>query len=61
MSGSREHFQGFPAVMGKAEGELAIPDLAAKPLPDQRLEIGLVVDAEDLDRLGQCGGLSDQG
>jgi hypothetical protein len=32
--------------MGKAEGKLAITDLAAKTLPDQRLEIGLVIDAE---------------
>jgi hypothetical protein len=27
--------------------------LAAKPLPDQRLEISLVIDTEDFDRLGQ--------
>jgi hypothetical protein len=39
--------------MGKAEGELAIADLAAKPLADQRLEIGFVVDAEDFDRPNQ--------
>lgn len=39
--------------MGKAEGEFAVPDVAAKPLSDQRLEIGLVIDAEDFDRLGQ--------
>jgi hypothetical protein len=51
----RQHCQGFLPVMGKAEGELPGTDLAAKPLPDQRLEIGLVIDAEDFDRLGQWG------
>jgi hypothetical protein len=48
-------------MMGEAEGELPVAGLTAKPLPDQRLKIGLVIDAEDLDRLGRCGGLSDQG
>jgi hypothetical protein len=38
-------------VVGKAEGELAIRDLTAKPLPDQRLEIGLVIDAKNFGRL----------
>jgi hypothetical protein len=46
--------------MGKAEGELPVADLAAETLPDQRFEIGLIIDAEDLDRLGQWGGLSGQ-
>jgi hypothetical protein len=48
-------------MMGEAEGELPVADLTAKTLPDQRLKIGLVIDTEDLDRLGQCGCLSDQG
>jgi len=46
-------------MMGEAEGELPVADLTTKPLPDQRLKIGLIIDAEDLDRLGQCKGLSD--
>ncbi len=53
MSGSASSAaKAFLAVMGKAEGELALADLAAKPA-DQRLEIGFVIDAEDFDRLGQ--------
>ena len=50
-----EHVQGFLAVMGKTEGVLLVADLAAKTLPNQGLEIGLVIDAEDLGRLGQWG------
>ena len=40
----------FLAVMGEAESELPVADLAAKALPDQQLEIGLVVDGEDFGR-----------
>ena len=36
------------AVMGEAEREFFLADLAAKTLPDQKLEIGLVVDGENL-------------
>jgi hypothetical protein len=39
--------------VGKAEGELPVAGLTAEALPDQRLEIGLIIDAEDFDRLGQ--------
>jgi hypothetical protein len=45
---SRQRVQGFLAVMGKAEGELTIANLPPKPLSGQRLEIGFVIDAEDL-------------
>ena len=48
-----QYVQGFLAVLGKAEGELTIPDLTTKPLPDQSLEIGLVINAEDFDRVDQ--------
>ena len=47
--------QGFFAVMRKAEGVLPVTDLAAKALADQRFEIGLVIDAEDFDRIGHGG------
>ena len=43
-----ERRQRLLAVMGEAECEFLLADLAAKTLPDQQLEIGLVVDGEDL-------------
>ena len=43
----REHRQGLDPVMGEEEGELALADLLAEFLEDERLEIGLVVDDED--------------
>jgi hypothetical protein len=39
--------------VGEFEGELAIADLTAEALRDQRLEIRLVVDPEDLRRAHQ--------
>ena len=44
----RERRQRFLAVMGKAEDKFALTDLAAEALREQELEIGLVVDSEDL-------------
>ena len=46
----RQHRQRLLAVTGEAEGEFAGADLAAKALADQQLEIGLVIDREDLGR-----------
>ena len=43
-----ERGQRLLAVMGEAECEFLLTDLAAKTLPDQNLEIGLVVDGKDL-------------
>lgn len=54
-----QHIQGFLAVMGKEEGELGVANLTTKTLPDQRFEIGLVIDAEDLDRRVQWGASRD--
>ena len=48
-----QHRQRLLAVMGEAEGEFPVADLAAKALPDQQLEIGLVIDGEDLGWAGQ--------
>jgi hypothetical protein len=45
-----EHCQRFLAVMGETELVFGGADLAAKALPEQQLEIGLVVDCEDLGR-----------
>jgi hypothetical protein len=39
--------------VGEFEGELAVADLTAEALRDQRLEIRLVVDPEDLRRAHQ--------
>ena len=43
-----EHRQRLLAVVSEAEFELLVADLAAKALPDQELEIRLVVDREYL-------------
>ncbi len=43
-----QHRERLLAVMGKAKGEFLGADLAAEALPDQRFEINLVVDREDL-------------
>ena len=49
------------AVMGEAECELLLADLAAKTLPDQKLEVGLVVDGKNLGGIDQCGALQVNG
>jgi hypothetical protein len=41
------------AVVGEAEGELAVADLTAEALRNQRFEIRLIVDPEDLRRAHQ--------
>ena len=40
--------QGFDAVAGEQEADGAVADLAAELLQDERLEVRLVVDDEDL-------------
>ncbi len=44
----REAVQGLLSVMGEQERDEALADLAAELLGDQRLEIRLVIDDEDL-------------
>ena len=44
----RQYRQRLLAVVGEAEGRIASADLPAESLLDQRLEIGLVIDREDL-------------
>ena len=46
----REPLQGLEPVLGEGELELAAPDAATELLADEDLEIGLVVDDEDLRR-----------
>jgi hypothetical protein len=41
--------------VSEAEEKLAVAGLTAEALPDQRLENGLVINAEDFDRLRQGG------
>jgi hypothetical protein len=41
-------------MMGEAEEEFSLADLAVKALPQQQLEIGLVIDRQNLGRGHNC-------
>ena len=52
-----QHGERFLAMVREAEGEFVRPDLAAKSLPDQLLEIDFVIDREDADSAGSVRSL----
>ena len=49
-----QHRQRLLAVAREAEGEVALADALAEALLDQQLEVGLVVDGEDLGGLAHA-------
>ena len=51
----RQHGQSLLTVAGEAKGIIARADLPAKSLFQQRLEVGLVIDRQDLGRPGHTG------
>ena len=51
----RQHRQRLLAVAGEAEVQVLGADALPKALPDQGLEVGLVIDGQDLGRPGHTG------